>query len=69
MNYLANVRQYQAQQSTRRAFLGRTTQGLGTLALSSLMTAGSHTPVGAAPMRGVLDRLPHRQKAKRVIWL
>jgi hypothetical protein len=69
MNYLANVRQYQAQQSTRRAFLGRTTQGLGTLALSSLMTAGSHTPVGAAPMRGVLDRLPLRQKAKRVIWL
>lgn len=48
----------------RRAFLGRASQGLGAVALASLMK-----PVMAAPMRGVLGTLPLPQKAKRVIWL
>jgi len=48
----------------RRAFLGRTAQGLGAVALANL--AGS---VEAAPQKGVLERLPLPQKAKRVIWL
>ena len=57
-------------QLTRRAFLGRASQGIGALALSSLLRpsmlqAGAPNP-GA---RGVLDPLPLRQKAKRVIWL
>ena len=49
----------------RRAFLGKSAQGLGAVALASL-TAGS---AFAAPVPGVLGRLPLPQKAKRVIWL
>ena len=48
----------------RRAFLGRASQGLGAVALASLMK-----PAMAAPMRGVLGTLPLPRKAKRVIWL
>jgi hypothetical protein len=48
----------------RRAFLGKTSQGLGAVALASLLK-----PAAAAPMRGVLGTLPLPQKAKRVIWL
>jgi hypothetical protein len=50
----------------RRAFLGKTAQGLGAVALASL--AGAR-PAGAAPLRGVLDPPPLPQRAKRVIWL
>lgn len=50
----------------RRLFLSRTTQGLGAVALSSLLgTSQSH----AAPLKGALSHLPLPQKAKRVIWL
>jgi hypothetical protein len=48
---------------TRRSFLGRTAQGVGGLALASLLGPGA----AAAP--GVLTRLPLPRKAKRVIWL
>ena len=48
---------------TRRAFLGKTAQGVGGVALASLLgPAASGAP-------GVLSRLPLAQKAKRVIWL
>jgi hypothetical protein len=48
---------------TRRAFLGKTAQGVGGVALASLLgSAASGAP-------GVLSRLPLPQKAKRVIWL
>ena len=48
---------------TRRAFLGRTAQGVGGVALASLLgPAASGAP-------GVLSRLPLPQKAKRIIWL
>jgi hypothetical protein len=48
---------------TRRAFLGKTAQGVGGVALASLLgPAASGSP-------GVLSRLPLPQKAKRVIWL
>ena len=50
---------------SRRAFLGRTSQGLGAVALASLL---SNEPAYAAS-RGVLQKLPLPQKAKRVIWL
>ncbi len=53
-------------QQTRRVFLGRTTQGLGAVALASL--AGTPSVQGA-PALGVLGTLPLPQKAKRVIWL
>jgi hypothetical protein len=49
---------------TRRAFLGRSAQGLGAVALGSLLGARE---ASAAP--GVLKRPPLPQKAKRVIWL
>ncbi|HNM26041.1 MAG TPA: DUF1501 domain-containing protein, partial [Saprospiraceae bacterium] len=48
---------------SRRAFLGRTTHGLGAVALASLMSEAN------AATRGVLTSLPLPQKAKRVIWL
>ena len=50
---------------TRRAFLGRSSQGLGAVALASLMRPAYLD----AASRGVLDSLPLPQKAKRVIWL
>ena len=48
---------------TRRAFLGKTAQGVGGVALASLLGPAAM----ASP--GVLSRLPLPQKAKRVIWL
>ena len=48
---------------TRRAFLGKTAQGVGGVALASLL---GPTAAGAP---GALSRLPLPQKAKRVIWL
>jgi len=51
---------------TRRAFLGRSAQGLGTVALASLL---ARPGLGAAPARGVIHPVPLPQRAKRVIWL
>ena len=51
---------------TRRAFLGRTSQGLGAVALASLVKPSL---LRAAQTRGVLQNLPLPQKARRVIWL
>ncbi|HEY1053054.1 MAG TPA: DUF1501 domain-containing protein, partial [Prosthecobacter sp.] len=53
-------------QHTRRAFLGRATQGVGAVALASLMNPRL---LRATASRGVLQNLPFPQKAKRVIWL
>jgi hypothetical protein len=50
----------------RRAFLGGSSQGLGALALGSLLQPAV---VQAAAARGVVHPLPLPQKAKRVIWL
>ncbi|NBX29330.1 DUF1501 domain-containing protein, partial [bacterium] len=50
----------------RRAFLGKTAQGVGAAALAALATPQA---ASAAPLRGVLDPLPLPQRAKRVIWL
>src|SRR3954471_2490893 len=51
---------------TRRAFLGRVSHGVGAVALASLLRPSL---LHAAPSRGVLQKLPLPQKAKRVIWL
>jgi hypothetical protein len=51
--------------STRRAFLGRASHGLGAVALASLMKPD----LMQAASRGVPGALPLPQKAKRVIWL
>jgi hypothetical protein len=49
----------------RRAFLGRSAQGVGAVALASLAAP----PSPAAPLRGVLERPPLPPRARRVIWL
>ena len=48
---------------TRRAFLGRGTLGLGSVALAALLQPG------LLRARGALGPLPLPQRAKRVIWL
>jgi hypothetical protein len=54
----------------RRLFLGRTSQGLGAVALASLIQPmGSIQNANAAPPRGVLEKPILPQRAKRVIWL
>ncbi len=55
---------------TRRAFLGRSARGLGSLALAGLLH-GSLGPTARAGTgsTGVLGQLHHAPKAKRVIWL
>ena len=50
----------------RRAFLGKTAQGVGAVALASL---AQPELLATAGQRGVLESLPLPQKAKRVIWL
>jgi len=50
----------------RRAFLGRSAQGVGAVALASLSTPRL---LEAAPLRGMLETPPLPQQAKRVIWL
>lgn len=57
---------FNTQQLTRRAILGRTAQGLGTIALASL---ASPSLLSAAPTSGVLSGSTIPQKAKRIIWL
>ncbi len=70
MDIRTELNQYGQQQQTRRAFLGRSTQGLGVLALASLMQQPAPRAAAAPqPMRGIFNPLPLRQKAKRVIWL
>ncbi|MCX6976499.1 MAG: DUF1501 domain-containing protein [Verrucomicrobia bacterium] len=57
-------------QLTRRAFLGRASQGVGALALSSLLRPST---LQASPINpsahGAINSLPLKAKAKRVIWL
>src|SRR5262245_28746290 len=69
MNIRDELNQYHAQQQTRRAFLGRTTQGLGSLALASLLQPRAAIAATRPAMQGVFNPLPLRPKATRVIWL
>ncbi len=58
--------------STRRAFLGRVSQGVGAVALATLLdrsTASLAAAAAPAGSRGAVHPLPLPQKAKRVIWL
>ncbi len=57
---------------TRRAFIGRVSQGVGGVALASLLEKGGASLFAApalAGTRGVIHPLPLPQKVKRVIWL
>ena len=71
MNPLADWRQYMGQRQTRRAFLGRTSQGVGALALASLMRPGLMTGAAAGAERwpGAVKPLHFPANVKRVIWM
>jgi len=68
MDIRNELEQFRAQQYTRRAFLGRTAQGVGALALAGLEGA-SWAQGKKAAARGVVHPLHVPAKAKRVIWL
>ncbi|MEO5802073.1 MAG: DUF1501 domain-containing protein [Verrucomicrobiota bacterium] len=73
MNRNSEIRQFISQQQTRRTFLGRTAQGVGTLALASLLNPSLLMAAKSAPKNekwtGVIKPLDFPQKIKRVIWL
>src|SRR4029079_16309052 len=55
------------QHLTRRAFLGRSSAGMGLLALGLLL--GRDRLIAADGSRGVVNPLHFAPKAKRIIWL
>lgn len=64
------IQQYLQQQQTRRVFLGRTAQGVGALALTSLMRPGALQAAASSDRwPGVVRPVHFPQKARRVIWL
>ncbi len=73
MNPHPELRQFLAQQQTRRTFLGRTAQGIGGLALASLLNPTLLSAAAAVARKdkwtGVVNPLHYPQKVKRVIWL
>src|SRR5439155_19348597 len=75
MNPRAEFRQFALQQQTRRAFLGRLSQGVGSLALASLIqpallrAAAAHAPANKDKWMGVVNPPHFPPKVKRVIWL
>ncbi len=75
MSPFEEIRQFRGQQQTRRVFLGRASQGLGALALASLLKPGllgsASAATGPAKDRwpGVVRPLHFPARAKRVIWL
>lgn len=64
----SEVKQFFAQQQTRRAFLGRAASGVGKLGLASLLTPSLLAAINKNS-GGVINPLHYPQKAKRVIWL
>jgi hypothetical protein len=66
MNVINGMTMQQHNWIARRAFLGQTAQGVGAVALASL---SAPRLLEAAPLRGVLEKPPLPQQAKRVIWL
>jgi hypothetical protein len=71
MNLAAELRQFSAQQQTRRTFLGRAAQGVGSLALASLLNPALGRAAAATSDRwpGVVQPFHFPPRAKRVIWL
>ena len=71
MNSLPEIRQCLRQQQTRRVFLGRASQGVGALALASLIGPGGLRAETAGSNRwpGVVNPYHFPPRARRVIWL
>lgn len=75
MNLHNELHQFLLQRQTRRSFLGRASQGLGTLALSSLINpsvlklAAATAQAKKDKWTGVVHPYDFPPKAKRVIWL
>ncbi len=71
LNPHPELRQFLAQRQTRRVFLGRSAQGLGALALASLLNPSLSAAVAGPEKKwtGASYPLDFPQKAKRVIWL
>ena len=75
MNPVSEFRQFALQQQTRRAFLGRTSQGVGMLALASLIhPALLRAATAQAASRkdnwtGVVNPPHFPPKVRRIIWL
>ena len=71
MNPLSELQQSLAQRQTRRVFLGRAAQGLGSLALASLINPALLRAATTKSDRwtGVVNPFHYPPKAKRVIWL
>ena len=71
MNLSPEIRQSLLQQQTRRVFLGRASQGLGAVALGSILQPRLLAESAARPrgMAGVVNPLHVAAKARRVIWL
>ena len=72
MDIRSELNHFQAQQLTRRAFLGRASRGLGALALGSLISPALLSGLESSDSgkwRGLIDPLHFTPKAKRVIYL
>jgi len=70
MNPSTEIRQFLQQQQTRRLFLGRASQGLGAVALGSILQPRILQAASAArTVSGAVSSLHFPAKARRVIWL
>ena len=70
MSPSTEIRQFLQQQQTRRLFLGRASQGLGALALGSILQPRILQAASAArTVSGAVASLHFPAKARRVIWL
>jgi len=69
MSPSTEIRQFLRQQQTRRVFLGRASQGLGALALGSILQPRALQAAAIRAVSGAVNPLHFPAKARRVIWL
>ena len=69
MSPSTEIRQFLRQQQTRRVFLGRASQGLGALALGSILQPRLLQAAATRAVSGAVNPLHFPAKARRVIWL
>ncbi len=69
MDLNTELRHFNAQQMTRRAFLGRSSAGIGALSLALSEPASAAAQGGGNLWTGAVNPLHFHQKAKRVIYL